>query len=433
MRVFSIASVLVLSSACVIAACGGTTADKDGEPKTTDPTPVEDAGTISVKPPVTRDAGVDAALPPDPIDPKYPSSHTPIAPVDYNGGPVLKTPKIVTITFPGDGLRARLEAFGDVITQTPWWDAVIDGYCDSEGCIGRGVAGEHVVMPTKAASSYTDFQGEGPSSVRDMLQAGINDGTIPAPTPDTLYAIYFPSGTRVSLTSGPQVAESCQDFGGYHLSAGLTPKEGGAALDVAYAIMPRCGGEQVTTITASHEFIEAATDPSIREEKIAWYMNSARAAVGGGEVGDVCVDFSGRDTDRYVESGFTVQRSWSNKQAKLSHDPCVPAPAGEVYFNVAAAKDEIILDVGKTVTVDLKGFSDAPKDDWDVHVTSFNTVQGGGTNVTTSLNKSAMHNGSKATLTITLNSSPREGYEVLFIVSDDGSRINTWPILVASH
>ena len=68
----------------------------------------------------------------------------------------------------------------------------------------------------------------------------------------------------------------------------------------------------------------------------------------GGEVGDLCVSYRGDDS--YTESGYVVQRSWSNKAAAASHNPCVPAPdpSSQPYFNVAPGsnQDQIQLKVG---------------------------------------------------------------------------------------
>jgi hypothetical protein len=35
---------------------------------------------------------------------------------------------------------------------------------------------------------------------------------------------------------------------------------------------------------------------------------------------------------RTLESGFVVQRAWSNRSASLGRDPCVPAQAGQSYI-----------------------------------------------------------------------------------------------------
>ena len=60
--------------------------------------------------------------------------------IAYRGGPFLRHPRIVTITFSSDDapkLVARLEQFGGLITRTGWWRAVVDGYCGKDGACSK--------------------------------------------------------------------------------------------------------------------------------------------------------------------------------------------------------------------------------------------------------------------------------------------------------
>lgn len=135
LRHLSAFGVLTIITALVEGACGGST----------DATaPIQDSGSS------TTDVDAEAGIVDDPLDPSYPAAHAPIPPVDFNGGRIMTSPKIVTVTFDGDGMRDRLEAFGDVMTTTPWWDAVTEGYCNKGGtpCIGHGVAVGHVHLST---------------------------------------------------------------------------------------------------------------------------------------------------------------------------------------------------------------------------------------------------------------------------------------------
>src|SRR6185295_18397735 len=110
-----------------------------------------------------------------------------------------------------------------------------------------------------AAATYVDSSRGETSSIQDMIKARIADGTFPVPTSETLYALYFPAATKITLDG----ESSCRSFGAYHNTVKVVPP--GAAADstpisVPYAIMPRCqGGERSLTISASHEFTEAAT------------------------------------------------------------------------------------------------------------------------------------------------------------------------------
>jgi hypothetical protein len=412
------------------AACGGSTTTAQPKP---DPTGVidPDAGLV------TLDAGPDGSLGPDPLDTTYPTKHTPIPQVEFNGVKVMKNPKIVTVTFDTnmmgtpDTMRASLEQFGDTILQSKWWDAVRDGFCDDKGnCIGQGSGGGHVALPSDAAAlSYTDSAAGAPSTIQDFLKAHIADGSFPPPDADTLYAIYFPSRTSITLDND----SSCTSFGAYHNSVMVTPPpadDAGAApapVEVVYAIMPRCRNNLAdVTVSASHELIEAATDPHVGG---GYYMSNTIWNTRGGEVGDLCVSFSGNDT--YLEGPFTVQRSWSNKAAAASHNPCVPAPSGP-YFNVAPPSntDAIALKVGATKVVPLTAFSDAAMDDWSLDAQEYTHFMGGNDVLTIAVDRTNVHNGSKPNLTVTLNARPTGGLAYFALVSTSGNSTHTWPMVV---
>ncbi|MEO6420469.1 MAG: hypothetical protein ABIP39_13720 [Polyangiaceae bacterium] len=420
-------------SIALAGACGGST----------DATaPVQDSG------PPTVDTDAEAGPIDDPLDTTYPAPHAAIPPVDFNGGRIMTAPRIVTVTFDGDPMRDRLEAFGDMITATPWWDAVIDGYCNKGGapCIGHGTGGEHVHLATPPAASYTDSSQGAASSIQDFITAHVADGTFPAPTPETIYAIYFPDTVSIDLDGSLSCGGSmgAAGFGAYHNTITLpTPLDSdagddsgtdaatptGPKVNTPYAIMPRCGDEGITTVAASHEFIETATDPDIGLAVLTYYMQDQSWASGGGEVGDVCVDFSGSGADVYMESGFAVQRSWSNKAAKASHNPCVPGIPGSVYFNVAppAGMEQLHLGAGQSKVLTLDAFSDAPMPaDWVVTVKSRGRG-GSSASLALALDKSNAHNGSHLHLTVTLKTAPPSGYAPYTITSTapDGT-VHRW-------
>jgi hypothetical protein len=419
--VAAVASLTVVSAA----ACGGSSAKQ----ATPEPTGVIDPDAGPPKP-----DGGEAGLPPDPLDTNYPAAHAPIPLVDDNGGTILKNMKIVTVTFDGDSKRAILEQFGDTITQTKWWDAVRDGYCDSMNrCVGVGSSGGHVHIADPPAASYTDSAFSTTSTIQDFIKAHVADGSFPSPDEDTLYAIYFPSSVSISLDN----AGSCSDFGAYHNSVVVTAPaadEGGAPrqVDVAYAIMPRCGNSTTQlTVSGSHEFIEAATDPHVISP--AYYMQNQLWSSIGGEVGDLCTSFNGNDT--YVEGPFVVQRSWSNKAASMSHDPCVPAGAAP-YFNVAPTTpvqvtNAIGIKVGSSKVIPLTAFSDAPMPaDWALDAFETSHFMGGNDVLGFSFDRTEVHNGSKPNLTITLSARPSQGQATFVLTSKNGTVTHTWPLAV---
>lgn len=340
------------------------------------------------------------------------------------GGPKLTAPRVVTVTFPGDDatLVSTLQGFDDAITSTVWWDAVA-----SEYGVGRGTGGGHVVLPSSAASGYTDSVHGGDSTVRQLLQGAVSDGTLPAPDAQTLYVVYFPAGTIVRLDG----ISACAPPGttGWHDVVSVVPGDASAPVDVAYAVLPRCGSDPgAMTQAASHEIVEAATDPS-PENAPALQMTDPAWLAFGSEAADVCIAV---DTDlSTTDSGYLLQRSWSNASARAGHDPCVPRPAG-VWFDMAPATgaEELTLGVGQSATFALYAIADGDAGPWQVQA----VATSGSSSLGLSLNRSTVRAGDTALLTVTLLSQPMLGPTELYgVVSQSTSGTQLWPMLVQAR
>ena len=400
-----------------------------------DPTVDEDAGVVDVDSgTTTTDAGTKKDAGPTSTS----KTEVPEPDVTYNGGNILDAPKIVTVTFDGDAMRDTMEAFDDVITTTAWWDAVSPEYCDSRGkCIGHGTSGGHVHVSTPPAGSYDDTAGNGTSSLKTYIDAQIQSGLFPAPDENTLYVIFFPSTTSISLDGDT----SCQTFGGYHNAMSSTPPEAGGPVQFTYAILPRCSGSQSDlTLSTSHEIIEAATDPFITTNAMGYYAYGSATDAwdytgGGGEVGDRCFDLTGQADDTYDESSYVVQRSWSNAAAKASHDPCVPAPSPKTtpYFNMAPkGSDMLTMAVGDSQVIELTAFSDAPMGTFAIDAIEISDYVGLTNVLGLTLDETGVQNGQKAHLTVELQSSPSQGYAIFIVTSTSGAQQHSWSFLVQS-
>jgi hypothetical protein len=398
---------------------GDGTGDEDGGGGVTD------AGATTKDSGTKKDAGQSQAAPIEPIPE-----------VTYNGGNILDAVQIVTVTFDGDAERTQLETFGSMISSTPWWDQVTNGYCDARGkCIGHGSSAGTVHLPaTAAGSSYDDTSQATTSTLKSFIDGNITSKAFPAPTANTLYMIYFPSTTTVTLDG----AQSCMQFGGYHNATTATSN----GVTFAYAVIPRCSSDEgELTLSASHELIEAATDPFISSNPNDPYsgygsMSSAWDVLSGGEVGDRCFSsLSDPSESEYTESGFVVQRSFSNVAAKANHDPCVPAPSPSTqpYFNVAPRGGDVInLAVGAKTTIEVDAFSDGPMSPVQFGVQEVTQyTMGGGSNVLAlSADQSELAIGGKANVTVTLNSSPSSGFATFVLVAQSGQKQHFWPIVV---
>jgi hypothetical protein len=329
-----------------------------------------------------------------------PASHAPLPQIPTRGGAVLAHPQIVTVTFSGDPLADSIEAWGDWVVGSAWLAAVGADY-------GVG-AGQHLAKVRLAQAAPAQAA---QADIQAFVSARIADGSFPAPRQDVLYVLYYPASTMLAHKTDVY----CQDFSGYH---NATSAQGTL---VPFAVVGRCATFwiglsewQNVQRTASHELIEAATDPALAFDIATAADRDAaqalRAAVGEGEVGDVC---TGTVID--VESGFVAQRSWSNAAAASGADPCVPASPAP-YFSVSAPAWWYPVSPGTSVVIPLVGWSAAPVADWIVR-SRFGVNTGGFTLQTSSPTTmlldggafASTNNGRSLMLTVTAPASASSG------------------------
>jgi hypothetical protein len=391
------------------------------------------------------------------------SGHPALPQVVYQGGSLLAAPQIVNVTFVGDPLASQIQAFGASLTSSAWWDTVRSGYCQGSGgtCVGDG-SSTMVELTTAAEATYTDSVEGGTSTLQQWLATALSSGQLPAPdtgaTSNTVYAIYLPPTTTIALDG----VQSCtaDGFGGYHST---WMRNGSQA--VPYAVVDECEPMsplfpniaantllQETTLDASHEIVEASTDPipptgfaleGTNPDNWGWID-----VTGGGEAADMCVDLLGLNQDQTTDGIFTVQRIWSNSRAAASLDPCNPAPVGDAYFNAAPSQAFFVLEVGASATFDVSAFSYAAMNDWTLQVQDWSdsttstyltfSIQGG---TQTSTGPSIQVNdGTKVRVTVTLAQDPggldtgeADGAIVSFSGSPDSPTAgHIWPFAVMS-
>jgi hypothetical protein len=187
----------------------------------------------------------------------------------YHGGKLLQNVEVTLIywgsAWANDPLRTSLDEFFAFVLTSPLIEQLAE-----YGPIGHG----------KLVQSLWLGNNEPPNPVDDTqiqfeLQTLISQGTVGAPTSNSLYFVFTPSGTTVTI----QGQSSCQDFCGYHNFVG----------NIVYAVDPYddCPGCQFvpgdlvgsTTVPASHELCEAITDPFLN----GWFDDGT-----GEEIGDIC-------------------------------------------------------------------------------------------------------------------------------------------------
>ena len=197
-------------------------------------------------------------------------------------------------------------------------------------------------------------------------------------------------------------------------------------MTVQYALVPRCGTEEITTVATSHELIEASTDPHVGSGT-AYYMQDQLWSLEGGEVGDLCVTED--NSDEYQESGFSVQRSWSNIAAKASHDPCVPAPAGDIYFNVAPSHRAVRRKSRREEDHRAHRILGCATPNWTISGVDYAQEYEGTQTLQFDFDKTIVNNGTKVNMTITVLAQPPsvfQGAALFSIRSQSGSTRQRW-------
>jgi hypothetical protein len=260
---------------------------------------------------------------PEPVDMGLPEE--PILPIVPNqGGPIIAAPKLVTITWASDSMLASdIETFDAWILQSSFWKLL------SEYGVGTGsvIATWHVPTDLPAMVTETD--------VATFLVNAIGAGSVPQPTPDTLYSMFLPLGVATTGSNGT----SCIDNGGYHDATMLSDGK-----KVYYSVVPRCpsGGGPLDALThaASHEYVEAATDP---DDPFAYRLEPPVTLQPfiNGELGDLCEDLA------TTVDGYNINPFYSNLAAKAGQRPCVPGPSGPV-FAALADPDLLSIPIGKS-------------------------------------------------------------------------------------
>jgi hypothetical protein len=345
---------------------------------------------------------------------------------------VIANPRLVTIAASNDLLAPSLFNFTDQLVAGPWWPAAA-----SEYGIGRPTGSIHALGPPIYANPT---EGDMKSYIQDLIT---RDPEL-APDGSTIYMFYLPDGIVAMEDKVYPAAPNtnCRFYAGYH--------ERITAAGDNWALAQRCfvatsSTDQLDTltVTASHEIIEAATDPGLDGYRLpmtstrAPWVDSVWAHYYGGPVesGDLC---------QYTQvriDGYLHQRNWSNQAARAGGDPCAPA-IKEPYYSTSVPKDWYPLAQGETVHVPITGWSTArTKNDWIISATptfGYNDFQVSLTSSTSTNTLSGtfptLNNGRVATLTVRASDRAPSGlaYVVVAIVSSPvevaSDALHFWPV-----
>lgn len=342
--------------------------------------------------------------------------------MEYRGGPFMRHPRIVTITFRADdkALVSRLEQFGETITRTPWWRAVTEGYCAKDGdCIGEGQPGMAVRLDDQLAAEVHAVE------LSALLRRYAQAGRFGVLDENTLLVAYLPPGVHLRDAF---VARYCGDGPrGFHRALRMDKRI------VGFAVLPRCGDEAALTGTASHEILETAANPDTSQHGFALVPSSVNLAfsAAGVEPVDPC-GLLNRGTHQTQEGGFVVQRAWSNRAAANGQDPCVPAAPARPYLALIPQQRVIRLTKpGDSVTVSAIAVADRPGQRWSVSATDLTGARQRQRYLEVSLSKSEVSVGEKMQMTVTLRKSPPSQPCIIGLISSIASTSHVWPVAVS--
>lgn len=137
------------------------------------------------------------------------------------------------------------------------------------------------------------------------------------------------------------------------------------------------------------------------------------------------------DGHRTVESGFVVQRAWSNRAASLGREPCVPARAGRPYIALVPRQPAVrVTQEDGSATITLDAAADRPVPAWAVSAFDMTGYQDREQCVEVSLDRTKVAAGQTANLTITVRKRNARRLCVVGIVSTLGVHSHTWPVAV---
>jgi len=363
----------------------------------------------------------------------YPAPHTAIPVVGKNGGSVAVSPVLVPVTYADDPMRATIDDFTTKIVASTYWGATTGEY---------GVGAATGAAPVHLTANAPTSTGGVAIDTDLATQLSSANPAYPVNAPGVIYLLFFPSTTTIS---DAQTGTACQDYGAYHSWTQV-----GSAY-AAYAVIPRCSGgpgfpdQDVMTFAASHEIVEAATDPYgggyAGSGDAVWDLISF-----GGELGDYC-EYQPDIFEQPSDLGYLVQRTWSNAAATAGKNPCQPfstpyfmaAPAlpdtTSVNFGGGFSENGKVVKIatGSSRTIELDLYSDKDTSGpFTIEAQDLASLQGSPAELSFTFDNASGVNGEKRHLTIKTLKAPTlfSGGSLFLIITKQGQHENIWPAMV---
>ena len=351
------------------------------------------------------------------------------------GGSVLKTPKVIAITYDEDVNQGEIDKFMKELAASTYWAATTSEYGVGPLTIGAPI---HLAGPAPKTTTDMAFLQQLKNNITGANPAW---GTADA---SAVYTYVLPEGSTID--SGGVCCDGSYDAYHDELDVGGTT--------VAYSIVCTCpgfDGPMINTLGSvttalSHEVIEAVTDPFVQSDPAYGATADADIAwsqISEGEVADMC-EFDGDQYLTPADMHYVVQRSWSNAAAAAGKDPCVlPSIPANVYFNSAPVMTDTVsadwyfgpvkakgvkIPIGGTKTIDVQLWSDGPTSGpWQVAAYDYGDAYFGKPNLKLVFDKTSGNNGDVLKLTITvLKADVNFASEPFYLESTLGSASNIW-------
>ena len=258
---------------------------------------------------------------------------------NQNGG-VISQPNVVLMTFNDDPNQSALEQWGVWIMDGGYLPTTAGQYGVGDGTI-------QFVHLSDAKPTQAD-QG----SVAQYFQQHFDsDPTMPLYTQSNVYLLFFPA-------SWTATSSFCQNEGGYH-TALFQDQSGNSPI---YAVVATCRDDLQgdLEVSASHEIVEASTDPY--SSSWTFYSTASPWALLGGELGDMC-----ESNSPYYQSpdgNFAGQYIWSNAAASRGQVPCQPWPSDQVYVETIGPTTLQPVVPGTVANIPLTGWASGPTASW---------------------------------------------------------------------
>jgi hypothetical protein len=262
-----------------------------------------------------------------------------------NNGRVLNDPAIHNLYMsrswdsdnPASMSSKAIDDFTRTLTTSGYFDKARQYHVNTPSFTGSD--GSALICPLPILNGKTEF-----TSVLAWVLCEAQPGPLPfvaptltgitAPDDNTIYVVYLPVGVQITDIA----FKSCSDFTAYHFMGlipawhvfrflGIPVAVIPVPQDFAFAVVPAdCAQNSFNQLTAnaSHEIIEAATDPDIG---LAWIDDSQLGfnadILKKGEAADICED----EPSVRLADGLTVAPYWSNSDNQCEPPIAVTGPS----------------------------------------------------------------------------------------------------------